>query len=212
MFLFYGTGRKGSDVWYWNNSKNHEFSVKCVKASLGQQLDLNSTAYEFGWNNWESNKCIMFVWRAIEEKIASATALRNRGLNVQEIVCKTCGADEESAEYILLKCNFAKRTWEMVTSWLKIPMVNVNGSLKDILVEINEIQRSRSMRKAIYAVAIQTMWHLWKTRNERVFKGRQGKVQTVIEEIKETSYQGVKLRSKHGLISRQEWWDFNVML
>ncbi|XP_021984692.1 uncharacterized protein LOC110880478 [Helianthus annuus] len=100
----------------------------------------------------------MFVWRAIDEKIASAKAPRSRGLNLPDIVYKTCGADEESAVHILLKCNFAKRTWEQVTSWLKIPMVNVNDSLKDILLEINEIQRSKGMRKAIYAATIQTMW------------------------------------------------------
>ncbi|KAF5754404.1 putative reverse transcriptase zinc-binding domain-containing protein [Helianthus annuus] len=153
----------------------------------------------------------MFVWRAIEEKIASAVALRNRGINSLDTVCKTCGAAEESAAHILLRCNFAERTWELVTNWLKIPMVNVEGSLTDLLVETSEVQRSKGVRKAIYAVIIQTIWILWKTRNEKVFKGRQGKVQTVIEEIKEASYLGVKLRSKHGSLTRQEWWDFNVM-
>ncbi|XP_022015058.1 uncharacterized protein LOC110914576 [Helianthus annuus] len=191
-------------------SEHQEFSVKNVKSSLGQRLDLNSAAYVFSWNNWVTGKCTTFVWRAIEEKIASAVALRNRGMNLPDIICKTCGAAEESAVHIPLRCNFAKRTWESVTNWLKIPMVNVEGSLKDLLLEMNEIQRSKGVRKAIYAVAIQTMWILWKTRNERVFKGRQGKVQTVLEEIKEASYPGVKLRSKHGSITRQEWWDFNI--
>ncbi|XP_022019097.1 uncharacterized protein LOC110919125 [Helianthus annuus] len=203
---------QGSDVWFWKNSEHQEFSVKNVKASLGQRLDLNSAAYVFSWNNWVTSKCTTFMWRAIEEKIESAAALRNRGLNLPDILCKTCGAAVESAAHILLSCNFAKRTWELVTNWLKIPMVNVEGSMRDILMEMNEIQRSKSVRKAIYAVAIQTMWILWKTRNERVFKGRQGKVQTVLEEIKEASYQGVKLRSKHSSITRPEWWAFNIIL
>ncbi|KAM0012127.1 putative EF-hand domain, reverse transcriptase zinc-binding domain-containing protein [Helianthus debilis subsp. tardiflorus] len=65
--------------------------------------------YVFSWNNWVSGKYTTFVWRANEEKIASAMALRNRGINLLDTICKTCGAAEESAVHVLLRCNFAKK-------------------------------------------------------------------------------------------------------
>ncbi|KAJ0941285.1 hypothetical protein HanRHA438_Chr02g0092791 [Helianthus annuus] len=133
----------------------------------------------------------------IEEKIPSATTL----------TCKTCGAANETAVHILLSCNFAKRIWEAITNWLKIPMINIDGSLSELLQEVSEIQRSRKIKKVIHAVVVQTMWILWKIRNEKVFSGTQGVLQTAIEDIKETSFQGVKLRSKFHAITRQEWWD-----
>ncbi|MFS7901448.1 hypothetical protein Hanom_Chr00s214214g01841501 [Helianthus anomalus] len=133
-------------------------------------------------------------------------------MNLLNVVCKTCGAAEESAVHILLRCNFAKRTWELVSKWTKIPMVNMDGTLNDLLKEISEVRRIKGVRKAMNAVEIQTMWALWKIRNDKVFNGRQGKVQTVLEEIKEASYQDVKLRSRNGSITKREWWDFNINL
>ncbi|XP_022003330.1 uncharacterized protein LOC110900772 [Helianthus annuus] len=178
----------------------------------GQNLDLKFTPSTFNWNNWVTRKSTTFVWRAIDEKVPSAVALRGRGMNLPDVTCKTCGAADEIAGHILLGCSFAKRVWEAITTWLKIPMVSTEWNIAELLMEMSEIQRSRNERKAIHAVAIQTMWILWKTRNERVFKGRQGVVQTVVEDIKDASFQGLKQRSKYCTISRREWWNFNVNL
>ncbi|XP_022013937.1 uncharacterized protein LOC110913413 [Helianthus annuus] len=161
------------DVWIWKNNEHQEFSVKNVKYSLSQNFDLNSVPCTFIWNNWVTTKGIMFVWRAIEEKIPSALALRSRGMNQIQVICKTCGAAEETAGHILLSYNFARRIWEAITFWLKIPMVNAEGSIAELLQEISDIPRSRKMRKLIHAVVVQTMWVLWKIRNEKVFSGRQ---------------------------------------
>ncbi|KAJ0454336.1 hypothetical protein HanIR_Chr15g0738911 [Helianthus annuus] len=57
-------------------------------------------------------------------------------------------------------------------------MANADGSIAELLQEISEIQRSRKIRKVIHAVVVQTMWILWKIRNEKVFSGRQGVIQT----------------------------------
>ncbi|KAM0054284.1 hypothetical protein Hdeb2414_s0006g00193221 [Helianthus debilis subsp. tardiflorus] len=111
-----------------------------------------------------------------------------------------------------MECNFAKRVWEAVTKWLKIPMVNTERSPAEWLLEILEIQRNRKIRKVIHAVAIEAMWILWKTRNEKVFSGRQGVIQMMTEDIKEASFQGLKQRSIYGAISRLDWWDFNLSL
>ncbi|XP_021991913.1 uncharacterized protein LOC110888710 [Helianthus annuus] len=130
------------DVWIWKNNEHQEFSVKNVNSSLSQNVDLNSAPCTFIWNNWVTTKSIMFVWRAIEEKILSAVALRSRGMNQIQVICKTCGAAEETADHILLGCNFARRIWEPITFWLKIPMVNTEGSIAELLQEISDIPRS----------------------------------------------------------------------
>ncbi|XP_022013882.1 uncharacterized protein LOC110913354 [Helianthus annuus] len=156
----------GGYLW---NFENQEFSVKNAKQTLGQNLDLNASSNTFCWNNWVQSKCTTFVWRAVDEKIPSLLALRNRGMNLPNVTCKTCGAADESAHHILIECNFAKRVWEMISSWLRIPVVNPELNLKDMLAELLEVQRCRIIRKLIHAVAIQTLWSLWKSRNEKVF-------------------------------------------
>ncbi|KAJ0692910.1 hypothetical protein HanPI659440_Chr15g0591241 [Helianthus annuus] len=103
---------------------------------------------------------------------------------------------EEIAVHVLLQCNFAKRVWEKGTTWNKIPIVNTTGNLKELLKELNEVQRNWKMRKVIHAIAVQTMWTLWKIRNNNVFKGKQGALQTTVDDIKENSFQVVKMKSK----------------
>ncbi|MFS7931602.1 hypothetical protein Hanom_Chr04g00357861 [Helianthus anomalus] len=124
--------------------------------------------------------------------------------------CKTCGAVEESAAHILLQCNFAKRVWEKITSWIRIPMVNTDGNLKELLLDLNDLNRGRRMKKAIHAIAIQSMWTLFRARNQEIFGERQNTMQTVIAAIKETTFQGMRTRSKYKSITQQDWWDFNV--
>ncbi|MFS8010295.1 hypothetical protein Hanom_Chr14g01295351 [Helianthus anomalus] len=90
-------------------------------------------------------------------------------------------------------------------------MVNLEGSIKDLFQELFGLQRSKKARKAIHAIAIQTMWALWKNRNGKVFSNKHGPVQLIREEIKEASYKSLKVRLKYTSITRQEWWDFNVV-
>ncbi|KAJ0481970.1 putative reverse transcriptase zinc-binding domain-containing protein [Helianthus annuus] len=179
--------------------------------ALSRQLYLDVPAYDFEWNRWTTNKSSMFMWRAMEEKIPTTTASSNRGLNIPDVTCKICGAADETAAHVLIQCNFAKRAWESVVNWLHIPMINTEGGIKDLLLELNGLQRCKNM-KVIHAIAIQTMWILWKNRNGKIFSNKQGDVQRIMIEIKEASYQGLKTRSKFSSITRQEWWDFNITL
>ncbi|KAM0032887.1 putative reverse transcriptase zinc-binding domain-containing protein [Helianthus debilis subsp. tardiflorus] len=153
----------------------------------------------------------MFVWRAMEGKIPTAAALGNRGLNILDASCKICGAAEETAEHVLIRCNFAKRIWDKIANWIGIPLVNLEGSIKDLFQELFGLQRSKRARKVIHAIAIQTMLALWENRNGKVFSNKHGPVQLITEEIKEASYKSLKVRSKYTSITRQEWWDFNVV-
>ncbi|KAJ0534347.1 putative reverse transcriptase zinc-binding domain-containing protein [Helianthus annuus] len=111
----------------------------------------------------------MFDWRAVEEKVPTAATLRSRGMNHPDMTCKTCGAADETAAHVFIQCNFAKIIWEKIVTWIRIPLVNTDGSIKELLQELNDLQRSQNLRKAIHAIAIQTMWLLWKAMNEKVF-------------------------------------------
>ncbi|KAM0043258.1 putative reverse transcriptase zinc-binding domain-containing protein [Helianthus debilis subsp. tardiflorus] len=57
-------------------------------------------------------------------------------MNLPNVTCKTCGAADESTHHILIECNFAKRVWEMISKWLRIPVVNPEMNLKDMLTDV----------------------------------------------------------------------------
>ncbi|KAJ0454993.1 putative reverse transcriptase zinc-binding domain-containing protein [Helianthus annuus] len=198
-----------SDIWFWKDNVRLSFTVKEVRESLAHQIDLNTQVGDFVWNKWASGKSNMFAWRAVENKIPSAVGLRERGMSLPDYTCRLCGIAEESADHVLMQCSFAKQVWNAVLRWVKCPEVNLDGSLKHMLHEIIDIRRGRYIRKAIHAVTLQTIWNIWKIRNEKIFKGKPGTVQKAVEDIKDDSYQGLKQRSNCRSISWQQWCDFN---
>ncbi|KAF5794967.1 hypothetical protein HanXRQr2_Chr08g0334251 [Helianthus annuus] len=99
-----------------------------------------------------------------------------------------------------------------VKMWTGLPMENTVNNVKDLLHSILESHKSRNVKKFLHAIAIQTMWILWKNRNDKIFSGRHRTIQMIIEEIKDTSFQGVRQRSKHSTITKQQWWDSSLNL
>ncbi|XP_021990982.1 uncharacterized protein LOC110887718 [Helianthus annuus] len=200
------------DVWVWKQSEKEDFSVKSVRLHLGRNIDINVAPNSFYWNNWATAKSSAFVWRATDEKIPSAVALANRGMELQETSCKICGEGDEDAAHILINCNFARRVWEAVQIWTGLSMVNDVSNVYDLLKKTTESNKSRCKRKILHAIAIQTMWLLWRNRNDKIFSGRSRTVQMIIEEIKDASFLGVRQRSKHSSITKQQWWEFSFDL
>ncbi|KAJ0628056.1 putative RNA-directed DNA polymerase [Helianthus annuus] len=198
-----------SDIWYWKDEQQLTFTVKAVREALAQQMDLNTQASDFMWNKWASSKSNMFAWRAIDNKIPTAAALSERGMIVQNNRCKMCDIEEETADHVLLVCTFAKRVWEAIFGWMKCSEIRCSDSLRQVFQNVSELQRGRNKRKIIHAIALETIWKLWKARNDKIFKDKPGEIRNVVEDIKEESYQYVKERSRFKAISKQQWWDFN---
>ncbi|XP_021979157.1 uncharacterized protein LOC110875266 [Helianthus annuus] len=203
--------RETNDMWYWKDVDQLSFTIKAVRETLAQQLDLNIQGGDFVWNKWPSSKSNMFAWRAIDNNIPTATTLGGRGLILQNNRCRMCDTEEETTDHVLLQCSFAKQIWEAVLGWVKYNEINLGESIKQVLHEVNDLQRGRNKRKIIHAFVLQTMWRLWKVRNDKIFNGKTGVIQNVIEGIKEESYQYVKERSRFKAISREQWWDFNFI-
>ncbi|XP_022019525.1 uncharacterized protein LOC110919563 [Helianthus annuus] len=203
----------GGTFWDWGwirtpNSEEEKQETNILKERLQQQR-MTETGDVWVWKNYEDQEfcSVAFVWRALDEKIPSVVALRNRGMNIQDVRCKICGAEDETAGHILLRCNLAKRIWEALSMWTRFPMLNTVDSVSKLLQLILESHRSRLVRKLLHAIAIQSMWIMWKNRI-----GRQRALQMIDEDIKDTTFQGVKSRSKFNTMTKQEWWDFNLNL
>ncbi|XP_035838151.1 uncharacterized protein LOC118485801 [Helianthus annuus] len=72
---------------WWDNlglgvGKDSKYGNR-TKGVTESKYSFATTAYDFEWNRWTTNKSLMFVWRAMEEKIPTVTALRSRGMNIR---------------------------------------------------------------------------------------------------------------------------------
>ena len=72
------------------------------------------------WLNTIPLKVLGFVWRAKQNRIPSAEALKNRGVTMPSTMCSACREAEESGDHILVSCSLAKGVIQSIFQWCNI--------------------------------------------------------------------------------------------
>ncbi|KAF5755712.1 putative reverse transcriptase zinc-binding domain-containing protein [Helianthus annuus] len=147
----------------------------------------------------------MFVWRAAQGKIPTATQLRRRGIQVPSAMCKLCDRSEETPDHLLVSCEYASLVWEQIRRWVKMADEAKPETIKDVLNSVEEYKGPKIKRKAIHAVFTLTLWCIWKNRNNNIFKQKSDEIHKLIGDIKEESFQWMKQRTKVQITSWDEW-------
>ncbi|KAF5753621.1 putative RNA-directed DNA polymerase [Helianthus annuus] len=84
-----------ADEWVWSFGSNLIVSVKDTRKWLKVDSSI-SNGLVFKWCSWIPNKCNIFMWRALRDRIPTTKALLRRNVNVGEDVCRLCGDSEET--------------------------------------------------------------------------------------------------------------------
>ncbi|GKC30515.1 reverse transcriptase domain, reverse transcriptase zinc-binding domain protein [Tanacetum coccineum] len=69
-------------------------------------------------------KVNIFVWRALKGRLAVREELDKRGIDLDSLLCPSCGDMVESCSHCVAMCNFARSVWEKIFGWWKIGNVN----------------------------------------------------------------------------------------
>eukprot|EP00268_Persea_americana_P012099 TRINITY_DN15081_c1_g4_i1.p1 TRINITY_DN15081_c1_g4~~TRINITY_DN15081_c1_g4_i1.p1 ORF type:complete len:107 (-),score=14.64 TRINITY_DN15081_c1_g4_i1:104-424(-) len=100
-----------------------EFGLPLVTAVFQPLLSLwlcqrVGTIPAFGrlWKFKAPPRILVFGWLALRNRILTMDNLRRRGMVVVN-ACPLCLKNEESMDQLLLRCNFAYRTWSVVLGW-----------------------------------------------------------------------------------------------
>ena len=68
------------------------------------------------WKADSEGKHKFFAWLLVQSKILTADKLMSRHWPCNPI-CPLCNNDQETAEHLVLHCNFARQVWEKMTDW-----------------------------------------------------------------------------------------------
>ncbi|KAJ0899075.1 putative reverse transcriptase zinc-binding domain-containing protein [Helianthus annuus] len=109
----------GADKWVWALEESGEFSVKSIRVKAHQMVFTN-IGVEFEWNNWTPIKVNFLLWRLIQDKLPTKMALVRRNVAVQNVMCKMCGNEEETALHLFASCRYALRIWDFVSGWCRL--------------------------------------------------------------------------------------------
>ncbi|CAI9267319.1 unnamed protein product [Lactuca saligna] len=82
----------------------------------------------FPWIKMIPLKVLRFVWHAKQNKIATAEALRNRGIVMDSSLCGVCRESEETGDHLLVSCTIAKDTLNSIFNWCNVQVSGIHSS------------------------------------------------------------------------------------
>ena len=134
------------------------------------------------------NRCKIFAWILVQDKILTAQNLQRRGWPHQQ-QCVLCNGPLETGLHLCLCCPFTKAVWDQILSWENFTQVQQQPQVDptDIISWWEEVARKvpRSERRRVNRVVIYTFWNIWKERNRRIFNNKIETVPQVAAGIKE---------------------------
>ena len=127
---------------------------------------------ELIWKAHVENKCKIFAWILVQDKILTAHNLQKRGWPHQH-QCVMCNGPLETSLHLCLCCPFAKAVWGQILSWenftqlqqhLQVHPTHIKSWWEDAAAKV-----PRSERRRLNGVVIYIFWNIWKERNRRIF-------------------------------------------
>ncbi|KAL4586025.1 hypothetical protein LXL04_010655 [Taraxacum kok-saghyz] len=124
-----------------------------------------------------------------------------RGISTQSDRCTRCNLYVETPDHVLVECPAARTTWSWIWRWCDLPENNFNTIEETINYAANWGKCVKKMRILI-SICYDTLWWIWKARNENVFKKLCIPPTTVADNIQSMVYIWIKHRSS---IKAKNW-------
>ena len=140
------------------------------------------------WKAHAENKCKVFTWILIHEKLLTADNLQKRDWPHQDH-CALCNGPLETGLHLCLCCPFAKAVWNQILKWEHFDG-NLGQQQADPLSIIPWWEEAtakvpKTEQRRFNGLVIYTFWNLRKERNRRIFKNKMETVLQVAARIKE---------------------------
>ncbi|KAJ0600400.1 putative reverse transcriptase zinc-binding domain-containing protein [Helianthus annuus] len=195
----------GKDVWGWMMDPVEAFTVKAVKDDLNALGPQITNLDGIKWCNWVIPKANLLAWRSIQGRIPTRVELSKRGVQVGNVLCPNCGLREETVDHLLVSCATTRALWWIIGIWIRVDGLCSSGSVKDLMLLVENTALTKKRKKAVKCVTVAAMWKIWLYRNERVFRGVFSTNCRILEDVMESTYLWLKNRENLECISYEEW-------
>ncbi|XP_022007358.1 uncharacterized protein LOC110906553 [Helianthus annuus] len=131
-------------------------------------------------------------------------ALTRRHIYVEDGSCSLCGSGDEDVMHLFTGCGFSSGVWSLVGQWCKIDPI-LAFHFNDLLGMHELIEGGKWAKKVIRGIMMVTCWAIWKSRNDKIFRGSSPRVIDVVAMVKACSFLWLKNRSNFGCIVWKDW-------
>ncbi|KAF5198928.1 hypothetical protein FRX31_011489 [Thalictrum thalictroides] len=156
-------------------------------------------------------KVKFFLWTLVLDRTLTTDNLRRRGTMIHPVCCM-CESINESIPHLLMHCSMALRVWKSLTR-VKPEIYGIlieAPKVEDLLERWTQGSNQELSRKVWRFLPYATLWTLWKTRNNKLFKRVEATEERICKEIKWTVWYWCaswKRRKKYNFQSFMEDWE-----
>ena len=137
------------------------------------------------WSKIVPIKVLCLVWRVVQQRIPTATALERRGILVNSSICNSCIGNSECANHVLINCPFANTIRGCIWRWCGIAGEHESiQTICDLIDFASNWGRNKRKRKWFVAICYGMIWNLWRFKNKRLFQCESISIQNGLECIK----------------------------
>ncbi|PWA38322.1 RNA-directed DNA polymerase, eukaryota [Artemisia annua] len=114
-------------------------------------------------------------------------------MEIESILCPSCGTAVESTSHIFLKCNIVKELFHKITSWWDANYMELS-SYEDWIEWLLNLRLSPKHKSMLEGISYTMWWTIWNFRNMNIFGSKLQSKASLFEEIVSRSFYWCKFR------------------
>nr|GEW84339.1 RNA-directed DNA polymerase, eukaryota, reverse transcriptase zinc-binding domain protein [Tanacetum cinerariifolium] len=110
-----------SNTYIWSHSNDDSFLVNSVR----KHIDEHSLPSLFPCTRWKKmipKNVNVFMWWMLLDRLPYRLNLSSHNLDIDSISCMVCNGHVESNDHIFFTCDTAVAIWNLVRSWIDLPL------------------------------------------------------------------------------------------
>ncbi|CAJ2655494.1 unnamed protein product [Trifolium pratense] len=197
-----------TDRWQWRPDPDTGYSVRGAYQLLTSHISVTmDDADNLIWHPQVPLKVSILAWRLLRDRLPTKVNLVTRGVlsSTAHSCIFGCG-EAESAHHLFISCSTVGSLWDLVRSWIGIPLVGFT-TLRDHFVQfVSSAGGSRARRSFLQLIWLACVWVVWTERNHRLFTGSADTPHILLDKIKFFSLRWLKTTSVTLSYNYHSWW------
>ncbi|CAK8565102.1 unnamed protein product [Lathyrus sativus] len=179
------------DSFNWVLMANNIFSVSSCYDCIIQNIPspkishVLKNALSTMWASNLPSNIQVFLGKLFRNCVATKDQLVRRRICIvgDSLDCHLCGNALESIHHVFLACDFSVKVWEGVVNWCGLGVDTFVPCIESFVSFGNTSSKFvGTMRGSIFWAL--TVWHIWQSRNQLIFKGISASVDDTINKVK----------------------------
>ncbi|GJW75101.1 RNA-directed DNA polymerase, eukaryota, reverse transcriptase zinc-binding domain protein, partial [Tanacetum coccineum] len=114
------------DRWIWSSQSSGDFTIASIR-KLIDEFTLSEVSSSTRWIKAVPIKVNVLAWKIKLDNLPTRLNISRRGMDIDSILCPTCGKAVESTRHIFFTCQIARDILHLITSWWNIPYMEVSS-------------------------------------------------------------------------------------